>query len=108
MFSLGLQFGFGVMAAVVIVKLIDDIWEWFIQRRKAKKGVIGRRYYFVSYIGINNTDAWVVGHCTVEFTNGSLPMLANGIQKENGFKNPATIIFLKNLTKEEYDTLHGN
>ena len=108
MLSLGLQFGFGFMAAVVIVNLIDDIWEWFIQRRKAKKKTIDRRYYFVSYIGINNTGAWTVGHCTIEAANASLSTLAEKIQKEDGLKNPATIITLKDLTKEKYDMLNGN
>lgn len=86
---------------------IDDIVKWFIKRRKAKGKTINKRYYLVCYIGLNNTNGWLVGHCTIEATYFSLSTLSESIQKENGLKNPATIITLKDLTKEEYNMLNG-
>ena len=37
MFSLGMQFGFGFMVAVIIVSLADDIWEWVKKHYEIKK-----------------------------------------------------------------------
>ena len=37
MFSLGMQFGFGFMAAVAIVFLLDDIWEWVKRHYEIRK-----------------------------------------------------------------------
>lgn len=107
MFSLGVQFGFGFMVAVIIVNLFDDIWEWLKQRRKAKRKSIDKRYYLISYLGINSIGDRVVGHSLVDSISPSLPELAESIQKNNGFKNPATILYLKNLSEEEYLMLNG-
>lgn len=107
MFSLGMQFGLGFMSAVIIVNLLDDIWEWFNQRRKAKRKSIDKRYYLISHIGINRTGDWVVGHSLVDAISPSLPKFAESLQKEHGLKNPATILCLKDLTEEEYLMLSG-
>lgn len=37
MFSLGMQFGFGFMAAVIIVNLLDDLYEYATSLRKRKQ-----------------------------------------------------------------------
>ena len=37
MFSLGMQFGFGFMAAVVIVFLADSLWDWVKKHYEIKK-----------------------------------------------------------------------
>ena len=41
MFSLGMQFGFGFMFAVVIVFAVDSLWDWAKKHYeiKKKKGV---------------------------------------------------------------------
>lgn len=37
MFSLGMQFGFGFMAAVLIVFAVDSLWDWAKKHYEIKK-----------------------------------------------------------------------
>lgn len=66
------------------------------------------KYYFISYLGTNNLGALVYGNCTAIINNASVLEIGEMIQKKNGFKSPATLLCLKDLTKKEYEMLKGD
>lgn len=62
------------------------------------------KYYFISYI-VCNCNVTIFGHCMMTVNNLDLTGITREIQKVNNFKTLPTILFLKDLSKKEYEML---
>lgn len=64
-----------------------------------------KKYYFVTYQGINDRGNTVTGCTTLKVENSSISEICEYLAETHNIKSPAIILCLKDLSEKEYKML---